>query len=116
MLKDLPEGSYLVRESTHFPGDFTLCLKSDCKVENYHIKVLHDKYTIDDEHLFNNLIELIEFYSKNDHLACILVDPVRSIKKKESNSDYTALLTSLWIDENEIKLGKEIGIGEFGGK
>ncbi|RNA25886.1 tyrosine- kinase CSK-like, partial [Brachionus plicatilis] len=41
LLKDLPEGSYLMRESTHYPGDFTLCLKSDLKIENYHIKLLN---------------------------------------------------------------------------
>lgn len=114
LLKDLPEGSYLMRESTHYPGDFTLCLKSDSKVENYHIKLLNKKFTIDDEHLFNNLIELVEFYTKNDHLACILKNPVKVLKKKES-SDYQTLLTSLWIEESNIKLGKEIGVGEFGG-
>lgn len=109
------EGAYLVRESTHYPGDFTLCLKSDNKVENYHIKLLNKKFTIDDEHLFNNLIELVEFYSRNDHLACILKTPVKMLKKKESTSDYQALLNSLWIEENAVRLGKEIGIGEFGG-
>jgi c-src tyrosine kinase len=114
LLKDRPEGSYLMRESTHYPGDFTLCLKSDCKVENYHIKLLNKKFTIDDENMFENLIELVEFYTHNDHLACILTNPIKDIKKKES-SDYQALLNSLWIDEAQIKMGKEIGIGEFGG-
>ncbi len=113
LLKDLPEGSYLIRESMHYPGDFTLCLKSDCKVENYHIKQTSKKFTIDDDNSFANLIELIEFYTKNDHLACLLSNPIKSIKKKES-SDYQAILDSLWLDENEIKLGKEIGIGEYG--
>ncbi len=113
LLKDRPEGSYLMRESTHFPGDFTLCLKSDSKVENYHIKLINKKFTIDDENMFNNLIELVEFYTHNDHLACILSNPIKEIKKKES-SDYQTLLNSLWIDEEEITLGKEIGIGEFG--
>lgn len=111
----MSEGAYLVRESTHYPGDFTLCLKSDNKVENYHIKLLNKKFTIDDEHLFSNLIELIEFYARNDHLACILRTPVRVIKKKEStSSDYQTLLNMLWIEESAVKLGKEIGIGEFG--
>lgn len=114
LLKDLPEGSFLMRESTHYPGDFTLCLKSDNKIENYHIKLKSNKFTIDDEHLFSNLIELIEFYTKHDHLACILTNPIKYLKKKESSSDYQALLNSLWIDENAIKMGKEIGFGEFG--
>ncbi|CAF0995435.1 unnamed protein product, partial [Brachionus calyciflorus] len=113
LLKDLSEGSYLMRESTHYPGDFTLCLKSDVKIENYHIKLLNKKFTIDDEHLFNNLIELVEFYTKNDHLACLLKYPIKFVKKREA-SDYQALLDCLWIDESAVKLGREIGIGEFG--
>lgn len=115
LLKDLPEGSYLMRESTHYPGDFTLCLKSDLKIENYHIKLLNKKFTIDDEHCFNNLIELVEFYTKNDHLACLLKHPFKFTKKKEA-SDYQALLNPLWINETDVKLGREIGIGEFGGR
>lgn len=102
-----------MRESTHYPGDFTLCLKSGAKIENYHIKLMNKKFTIDDEHSFHNLIELVEFYSNNDHLACILKQSVKFLKKKES-SDYQALLDYLWIEENDIKLGREIGFGEFG--
>ena len=102
-----------MRESTHYPGDFTLCLKSGTKVENYHIKLLNKKFTIDDENLFTNFIELIEFYTKNDHLACILTNPILVVKKKES-SDYQTLLNCLWISEADIKQGREIGIGEFG--
>ena len=115
LLKDLPEGSYLMRESTHYPGDFTLCLKSDSKVENYHIKQINKKFTIDDENMFTNLIDLVEFYSKYDHLACVLSNPILVVKKKES-SDYQTLLNCLWIDEADIKVGREIGIGEFGGR
>lgn len=102
-----------MRESTHYPGDFTLCLKSDSKIENYHIKQASKKFTIDDEIFFKNLIELVEFYTINDHLACLLTNPIKFLKKKES-SDYQALLDKFWIDESQIKLGREIGIGEFG--
>lgn len=113
LLKDLSEGHFLVRESTHYPGDYTLCLKSENKVENYHIKQINEKYTIDDENMFKNLIELVEFYTKFDDLACKLKAPVKFFKKKE-NSDYQELLNSLWIEESEVKIGKEIGTGEFG--
>jgi hypothetical protein len=115
LLKDMSEGSYLMRESTHFPGDYTLCLKSDTKIENYHVKIINqDKFTIDDENFFANLIELVQFYTKFDDLACKLSNPIKTIKKKES-SDYESLLSCLMIDESLISLGKEIGIGEFGG-
>jgi hypothetical protein len=64
--------------------------------------------------MFKNLIELVEFYTKFDDLACKLKAPVKFFKKKE-NSDYQELLNSLWIEESEVKIGKEIGTGEFGG-
>jgi len=115
LLKDTVEGSYLMRESTHYPGDYTLCLKSEAKVENYHIKQLNKRFTIDDENMFNNLVELVDFYTKFDDLACKLKRPV-VYKKKEESSDYQSLLTSLWIDNKDVKMGREIGIGEFGGK
>lgn len=113
LLKDSKEGSYLMRESTHYPGDFTLCLKSEAKVENYHIKQTNKKFTIDDENMFKNLIELVEFYTKIDDLACKLSFPIL-YRKKEEHSDYQTLLNSLWIDNIDIKMGREIGIGEFG--
>lgn len=113
LLKDTLEGSYLMRESTHYPGDFTLCLKSETKVENYHIKQLNNRFTIDDENMFKNLIELIDFYTKFDDLACKLSRPI-AYRKKEDSSDYQTLLNSLWIDNKDIKMGREIGIGEFG--
>ena len=102
-----------MRESTHYPGDFTLCLKSDSKVENYHIKRKDHKYTIDEENHFRNLIELVEFYSEYDDLACRLKEPIMVTKKKDDLSED--LLSSLWIEESEITIGKEIGVGEFGG-
>lgn len=34
-LKGKPNGAYLVRESTNYPGDYTLCLAFEGKVEHY---------------------------------------------------------------------------------
>lgn len=113
LLKDTSEGSYLMRESTHYPGDFTLCLKSESKVENYHIKQMNNRFTIDDENMFKNLIELVDFYTKFDDLACKLNRPI-AYRKKQDSSDYQTLLNSLWIDNIDVKVGREIGIGEFG--
>jgi hypothetical protein len=49
-----------MRESTHFPGDYTLCLKSESKIENYHIKRINSVFTIDDDRTFPTLIKLIQ--------------------------------------------------------
>ena len=114
LLKGCADGTYLMRESTHYPGDFTLCLKSEAKVENYHIKRKEYRYTIDDENHFRNLIELVEFYTQYDDLACRLREPIENTKCKEDMLD-DGVLNSLWIEEAEVTIGKEIGVGEFGG-
>lgn len=54
-----------MRESTHFPGDYTLCLKSEAKIEHYRIKRVNKLYTIDDDRTFQNLIKLINVRNKN---------------------------------------------------
>lgn len=53
-------GLFLVRESTNFPGDYTLCVSCEGKVEHYRI-IYHDgKLTIDEEMFFENLMQLVE--------------------------------------------------------
>ena len=111
-----------MRESTNYPGDFTLCLKSSVKVENYHIKMSPPSnnknerlFNIDDESFFANLIELVEFYTHNDHLACMLVAPVcHALTKRRDTSDHQALLNTLWTDEAHVSIVNEIDVGEFG--
>lgn len=49
-----------MRESTNFPGDYTLCVSCDGKVEHYRIIYLKGKLTIDDELYFENLMQLVE--------------------------------------------------------
>lgn len=53
------DGLFLVRESTNFPGDYTLCVCFQGKVEHYRVKYLENKLTIDDEEYFENLGQLV---------------------------------------------------------
>lgn len=53
-------GLFLVRESTNFPGDYTLCVSCDGKVEHYRIIYHNSKLTIDEEVFFENLMQLVE--------------------------------------------------------
>lgn len=53
------DGLFLVRESTNFPGDYTLCVCYQGKVEHYRVKYLENKLTIDDEEYFENLGQLV---------------------------------------------------------
>ena len=57
----LVNGLFLVRESTHFPGDYTLSICSDVAIEHYRIQKNERtrQLTIDDESYFDNLAELI---------------------------------------------------------
>ena len=54
-----PDGTYLIRESTYFPGDYTLCLLFENKVEHYHILCKESRLTIDEEVFFENLSQLV---------------------------------------------------------
>lgn len=54
------DGHFLVRESTNFPGDYTLCVCYQGKVEHYRVKYKDHKLTIDDEEFFETLAQLVE--------------------------------------------------------
>ena len=58
--KESEDGVYLVRESTNFPGDFTLCVVFQHKVEHYRVIMEKNKLTIDEDEYFENLTKLIE--------------------------------------------------------
>jgi c-src tyrosine kinase len=56
----MEDGLFLVRESTNYPGDYTLCVCKDGKVEHYHVIYKDNKLTIDDEEYFENLVKMVE--------------------------------------------------------
>ena len=60
LLNPRRDGLFLVRESTNFPGDYTLCVCFEGRVEHYRIIYADDKITIDEEEYFNNLTELVK--------------------------------------------------------
>ena len=60
LLKPHENGMFLVRESSNFPGDYTLCLCSVGDIKHYRIMCRGNILTIDDEHIFENLHQLVE--------------------------------------------------------
>lgn len=56
-----------MRESTNFPGDYTLCVSCDGKVEHYRIVYHNGKLTIDEEAYFENLMQLVEVSHNTSH-------------------------------------------------
>ena len=55
-------GTFLIRESEHYPGDLTLSIRDDDKIQHYRIKydVITRNYTIDDELFFTDLRLLVQ--------------------------------------------------------
>ncbi|NXP44736.1 CSK kinase, partial [Heliornis fulica] len=62
-------GLFLVRESTNYPGDYTLCVSCEGKVEHYRIIYSSSKLSIDEEVYFENLMQLVEVRSPVLHPA-----------------------------------------------
>ncbi len=55
-------GTFLIRESEHYPGDLTLSIKDEDKIQHYRIKYdfVAREYTIDDEIFFADLRLLVQ--------------------------------------------------------
>jgi len=117
LLNPRRDGLFLVRESTNFPGDYTLCVCFENRVEHYRIIFQDDKITIDEEEYFDNLTKLVEHYQEDaDGLITVLGE---SLSREGGGVAYTVDKTAFeqagWtIDREDIQLGDKIGKGEFG--
>lgn len=102
MLSARTDGLFLVRESTNFPGDYTLCVCYDNKVEHYRVKSHANQLTIDDEEFFDNLEAMIEHYKNDaDGLCTKLVKALCNEKSKENDD-----LCVISEQELEVSLSK----------
>lgn len=55
------EGDFLIRDSVHFQGDYTLSIYFEGMVDHYRIIAKHNKLEVDGgDCLFDNLIQLVE--------------------------------------------------------
>ncbi|CAG4935129.1 unnamed protein product [Colias eurytheme] len=89
LLSGSPDGVFLVRESTNFPGDHTLCVRFRGRVEHYRVKWAtapdsqNQRLTIDDEEFFDNMTDLIHHYLKDADGLCTKL--VRCLPKASPN-------------------------------
>lgn len=60
LLKPPEDGLFLIRESSNYPGDYTLCVCCGNKVEHYRILYRNNRLTVDEEGYFRNLAELVQ--------------------------------------------------------
>ncbi|GLV37727.1 C-terminal Src kinase [Carabus blaptoides fortunei] len=132
LLQPRSNGLFLVRESTNFPGDYTLCVCYQNKVEHYRVKYHDRKLTIDDEEFFDNLALLVEHYQQDaDGLCTQLVqwlpketkqhfEPWKSEPETENcHRDEISLhlekaFEGCMIQEKELDIREQLGKGEFG--
>lgn len=120
LLQPRKEGLYLVRESTNYPGDYTLCVVSpfNGKVEHYRVIAKNNQLTVDEEEYFPSLLELIKHYEKDaDGLCTRLQQPL--VKKQDmslpSKIFKDAFSKQGWTFAYEdITHEEKIGDGEFG--
>ncbi|XP_055925701.1 tyrosine-protein kinase CSK-like [Argiope bruennichi] len=116
LLQPREDGLFLVRESTNFPGDYTLCVCYKNKVEHYRVIYKENKLTIDEEEYFENLSRLVEHYQKDADGLCTRLK--LSVPKKggpEFSVDSQEFEKAGWtIKLDDLKLGEVLGKGEFG--
>ncbi|KAG2471272.1 CSK kinase, partial [Polypterus senegalus] len=106
-------GLYLVRESTNYPGDYTLCVSCEGKVEHYRIIYHNGKLTIDEEEFFDNLMQLVEHYTKDaDGLCTRLIKPKLMEGTVAAQDEFSRSGWSLNL--KELRFLQSIGKGEFG--
>ncbi|XP_073985635.1 C-terminal Src kinase [Rhodnius prolixus] len=116
LLTPRQDGLFLVRESTNFPGDYTLCVCFQSKVEHYRVKYKNNQLTIDDEEFFETLAQLVEHYEEDaDGLCTQLTKSLPKQGKQDFCVDTKKFVEAGWvIQEHELEYRECIGKGEFG--
>ncbi|KRX97688.1 Tyrosine-protein kinase CSK [Trichinella pseudospiralis] len=114
LLTHKPDGTFLIRESTNYPGDFTLCIAFNGKVEHYRIFHQNNMLTCDHEGFFESLQLLVAHYMRGaDGLCHKLVEAL--LVDDGDRRRLTKLNESNWIVRKEhLQLLDVIGHGEFG--
>ncbi|KAK6644096.1 hypothetical protein RUM43_000362 [Polyplax serrata] len=116
LLTPKEDGLFLVRESTNFPGDYTLCVCFQGKVEHYRVKYKQNQLTIDDEEFFQTLAQLVEHYEQDADGLCTQLTKCLPKKGKQDFCVATKDFADAgWmIQTSELELRESIGKGEFG--
>nr|CDS32913.1 AP 3 complex subunit beta 2 [Hymenolepis microstoma] len=126
-----PLGSFLVRESGRFAGDYTLSVvapdpfdsklgnKSEAPVQHYHIYSVDGLdgvdssrfFSLDKKDVFPSLRKLIEHYKVADRgLAHPLTEPIFDTER----ICLQRLRDHHWVPRERLVFGQNIGHGEFG--
>ncbi|KAJ8029238.1 Tyrosine-protein kinase CSK [Holothuria leucospilota] len=110
------DGTFLVRESTHFQGDYSLSVSYKNSVEHYRIIYSKNQLTVDEETYFENLFQLVEHYQKDaDGLCCKLEYPLQKKGSMNVAVDSKSFIESGWaIERSKIIFTGTLASGNFG--
>eukprot|EP00050_Salpingoeca_kvevrii_P016311 m.54327 g.54327 ORF g.54327 m.54327 type:complete len:482 (+) comp6836_c1_seq1:107-1552(+) len=109
-------GLYLIRESTNFPGEHTLCVCHENAVDHYRIQGKDGKITIDEESYFDSLEQLIKHYESDaDGLSTRLTKPLVKQGGREFKIDRKKFQICGWeIPRKAVIKSQLLGSGQFG--
>ncbi|XP_023302530.2 1-phosphatidylinositol 4,5-bisphosphate phosphodiesterase gamma-1 [Lucilia cuprina] len=110
--KHLGDGTFLVRESATFVGDYSLSFLRRNRPNHCRIKLKHEngatKYYLVDNFVFDSLYSLIVYYRKNmlrsSEFSITLKEPVPQPKKHESQEWFHPHTTKEQAEQVLIKL------------
>eukprot|EP00039_Didymoeca_costata_P000313 m.45098 g.45098 ORF g.45098 m.45098 type:complete len:475 (+) comp10191_c0_seq1:295-1719(+) len=109
------DGLYMIRESTNFPGDYTLCVCFEGNVDHYRIQTIDGRLTIDEEEFFDDLERLIAHYKKDpDGLSTHLVEPLMKRGGAEFIDKKKFKVGGWEIDPKYLTKDHLLGSGQFG--
>lgn len=116
LLMPREDGLFLIRESSNYPGDYTLCVCHSGKVEHYRILYRDNQLTIDEEGFFKNLDELVKHYLIDaDGLCTKLTRPVTKQGDNFVTVTPDEFRSGGWvIQRQDLHVGEAIGKGDFG--
>ncbi|CAH0384472.1 unnamed protein product [Bemisia tabaci] len=120
LAEENPRGTFLVRDSEHLPGGFSLSVKDWEEARGHHVKHYKVKpldkggFFIATSQTFPSLPALVTAYTKNALGLChVLARPCP--KPKPQMWDLSPELRDQWeIDRKEVQLIRKLGQGNFG--
>lgn len=115
LLTPRKDGLYLIRESTNFPGDYTLCVCFQGAVDHYRIHSIQGRLTIDEEEFFDNLEAMIAHYKADaDGLSTNLSEPLVKRGGAEFKQEAKKGLNAWEIAARDLTRTTRLGDGQFG--
>jgi len=115
LLQPRSDGLFMIRESTNYPGDYTLCVCFADNVDHYRIQTIDGNLTIDEEVFFKDLDEMIAHYRGDSDGLCHHLVKALPQKGGKEQIDKKKFTTGGWeLDAKHLTREQMLGAGQFG--